>query len=190
MLMRSFPYESGLSDSSGPACSKKCTDERGYRATDIHYVGGYFGNCSEVEMMKELAASGPIAVGIEPGASFEEYRSGIFEESATERAARTTGNAQYAGSAGAFEPTGHAVLIVGYGVENGTKYWRVKNSVCRAVACTHARCIIMIVNRALAVLSILCCLSVCLTACLMSSLGCLLLPCVASHVHAVGTSFW
>ena len=126
--MRSFPYESGLSDSSGPACSKKCTDERGYRATNIHYVGGYFGNCSEVEMMKELAASGPIAVGIEPGASFEEYRSGIFEESATERAARTTGNAQYAGSAGAFEPTGHAVLIVGYGVENGQGYYIIRNS--------------------------------------------------------------
>jgi hypothetical protein len=43
-----FPYESGLSDSFGPTCSKRCTDAPGYRATNIHYVGGYFGNCSEV----------------------------------------------------------------------------------------------------------------------------------------------
>ena len=43
-----FPYESGLSDSFGPTCSKRCTDAPGYRATNIHYVGGYFANCSEV----------------------------------------------------------------------------------------------------------------------------------------------
>lgn len=73
--------------------------------------------------MKELT-KGPIAVGIEPGPSFEEYRSGIYEQTSAERAARTAGTTQ-----GAFEPTGHAVLIVGYGIENGTKYWRVKNSV-------------------------------------------------------------
>ena len=82
------------------------------------------GNCSEVEMMKELAANGPIAVGIEPGAGFEDYRSGIFIEPPEDRRARLSGKA----AAGAFEPTGHAVLIVGYGTENGTKYWRVKNS--------------------------------------------------------------
>ena len=40
-----------------------------YRGTSIHYIiyyifGNYFGNCSEVAMMEELAANGPIAVGI------------------------------------------------------------------------------------------------------------------------------
>ena len=75
-------------------------------------------------MMKELAANGPIAVGIEPGAGFEEYQSGIYIEPPEDRRARLSGKA----AAGAFEPTGHAVLIVGYGTENGTKYWRVKNS--------------------------------------------------------------
>ena len=46
------------------------------------------GNCSEVEMMKELAANGPIAVGIEPGAGFEEYRAGIYIEPPEDRRAR------------------------------------------------------------------------------------------------------
>ena len=82
----------------------------------------------QVEMMKELL-NGPIVVGIEPGPSFEEYRSGIYEETQPERAARTTGNRRYSDADKAFEPTGHAVLIVGYGVETGTKSWRVKNSV-------------------------------------------------------------
>eukprot|EP01052_Picozoa_sp_SAG31_P019590 SAG31_NODE_1435_length_8356_cov_148.657503_2_plen_379_part_00 len=120
-----FPYESGLSDSAGPSCSKRCTDtSKMYRATNIKYIGGYFGNCSEVGMMTELAKGGPIAVGITVPASFEAYRSGIYAETTIERAARLAGDIKDAG----FEPTGHAVLVVGYGTENGTKYWRVKNS--------------------------------------------------------------
>lgn len=41
---------------------------------------------------------------------FENYTGGIFED-------KTGANA-----------TSHAISIVGYGVENGTKYWLVKNS--------------------------------------------------------------
>ena len=47
--MRSFPYESGLSDSFGPPCSKKCRDceQDKYRATNVKYIGGYFGSPHE-----------------------------------------------------------------------------------------------------------------------------------------------
>ena len=67
-------------------------------------------------------AHGPVAVGITVPASFETYRSGIYIESPAEREQRLVGSGH------GFDPTGHAVLVVGYGVENGTKYWRVKNS--------------------------------------------------------------
>ena len=68
-------------------------------------------------MMQELINRGPVAVGITVPQSFEEYRSGIYIE-----------NKENDPSYSTFEPTGHAVLVVGYGVENGTKYWRVRNS--------------------------------------------------------------
>ena len=62
---------------SQPACSKQCDDEKKHiRATNYRYVGGYFGNCSEVAMMHELVNSGPLSVGITVPASFEEYTSG------------------------------------------------------------------------------------------------------------------
>jgi len=70
--------------------------------------------------MRELVASGPLAVGITVPSSFEEYRSGVYIEPKAD-----------GGAIGSkpFEPTGHAVLVVGYGVdEQGVKYWRVKNS--------------------------------------------------------------
>ena len=122
-----FPYEAGIVDPKQPACSKQCTDPTQHlRATAVRYVGGYFGNCSEVAMMHALVEEGPLSVGITVPSSFEEYRSGVYienKESATKEPA-SKGGAPYK----PFEPTGHAVLVVGYGVEAGVKYWRVKNS--------------------------------------------------------------
>ena len=106
-----------------PACAKQCADaSQAWRATNYRYVGGYFGNCSEVAMMRELVSSGPLAVGITVPASFESYTSGVYVEDAAEGAGAA--ESAYA----PFEPTGHAVLVVGYGEEDGEKYWRVKNS--------------------------------------------------------------
>ena len=118
-----FPYEAGIVLDKQPKCSKQCTDpSQKIYASSVRYVGGYFGNCSEVAMMHELVNMGPLGVGITVPRSFEEYRSGVYVEDQRDESAKVA--VPYK----PFEPTGHAVLIVGYGVDKGVKYWRVKNS--------------------------------------------------------------
>jgi len=60
--------------------------------------------------MQEIYQRGPIACGIAVPAALENYTSGIFED--------TTGDMDIV----------HDISIVGYGVENGKKYWTVRNS--------------------------------------------------------------
>ena len=57
-----------------------------------------------------IMEGGPVETAFTVYSDFEDYAGGIYQ--------RTTGK-----PAG-----GHAVKIVGWGVENGTKYWKVANS--------------------------------------------------------------
>ena len=61
-------------------------------------------------MMQEIYQRGPIACAIAVPPAFRNYTSGIFED-----------------TTGAMEKT-HEISVVGFGVENGTKYWMVRNS--------------------------------------------------------------
>jgi cathepsin X len=61
-------------------------------------------------MMQEIYQRGPIACGVAVPDSLENYTSGIYEDK--------TGDKNIV----------HDISIVGYGVENGTKYWTVRNS--------------------------------------------------------------
>lgn len=61
-------------------------------------------------MMKELQR-GPIACGILAGDDLEAYTGGIISAPKKE----TWGN-------------NHAISVVGYGVENGIPFWKVRNS--------------------------------------------------------------
>lgn len=70
-----------------------------------------FGHLSgEQAMMQEIYQRGPIACGIAVPDSLEAYTGGIYKD--------TTGDMNIV----------HDVSIVGFGVENGTKYWTVRNS--------------------------------------------------------------
>lgn len=87
-----------------------------------HYVGGYYGGCNEELMKLELVRNGPIAVAFEVYPDFYQYHSGVYVHSSDSIKAEAGFNP--------FELTNHAVVVVGYGVDEQTneKYWIVKNS--------------------------------------------------------------
>ena len=87
-----------------------------YHSTDYYYVGGYYGACSEDGMLLELVNNGPMSVSFEVYNDFQHYKGGIYRHTGLEDKYNP------------WEITNHAVLLVGYGEELGTKYWIVKNS--------------------------------------------------------------
>ena len=60
--------------------------------------------------MAEISTNGPVEAAFTVYEDFELYKSGVYQH-------------VHGISLG-----GHAVKIVGYGVENGTPYWRIANS--------------------------------------------------------------
>ena len=61
-------------------------------------------------MVSELATGGSIAAAIDVYQDFYTYKTGVYAKTST----------SYLG--------GHAVRLIGYGVENGVKYWLAANS--------------------------------------------------------------
>lgn len=112
------PQSCGHYASSDGRCSLQCDagglGRRKWRADNHHYVGGYYGAASELPMMREVARSGPIVVSFEPKADIMYYSGGIYSSTENQHAE--------------WEQVDHAVLLVGYGEENGKKYWVLQNS--------------------------------------------------------------
>jgi cathepsin C len=88
-----------------------------YRASNHRYVGGYYGiSANEAEMMQELMDNGPFVVGVEPKDDFMYYSEGIYSSGPSQP-----------GTDG-WQRVDHAVLLVGWGEENGVPYWVIQNS--------------------------------------------------------------
>merc|ERR1719502_159996 len=98
-------------------CEITCSEEEmgeKLRATNHHYVGGYYGGATASEIMKELQ-NGPVVVSLEPKSDLMYYQGGIYESTPDEVHQE-------------WERVDHAVLLVGYGGESGRKYWILQNS--------------------------------------------------------------
>eukprot|EP00112_Aurelia_sp_Birch-Aquarium-sp1_P003693 Seg1415.13 transcript_id=Seg1415.13/GoldUCD/mRNA.D3Y31 product="Cathepsin B" protein_id=Seg1415.13/GoldUCD/D3Y31 len=95
-----------------PKCSKHC--ETGYNKTysgDKHYgVSAYAISSSVEQIQTEIMKHGPVEAAFTVYADFPSYKSGVYQH--------TAGAAL----------GGHAIKILGWGVENGTPYWLVANS--------------------------------------------------------------
>jgi cathepsin B len=99
------PYTAG--SGSAPACKSTCSDGSAMKL----YKGKAVASASSPTSIKNLiAASGPVETGFTVYEDFFAYKSGVYHHVS-------------GGVAG-----GHAVKIVGWGVENGTNFWLCANS--------------------------------------------------------------
>jgi len=99
-------------DSPTPRCEKTCRD--GYNVTfsnDKHYLKEkYTISSNPQKIMAEIMTNGPVEGAFTVYADFPNYKSGVYQHES--------------GSA----LGGHAIKILGWGVEDGTPYWLVANS--------------------------------------------------------------
>ena len=95
-----------------PACVKKCQD--GYPVAyekDKHFFNYPYGIEHDIAAMKtELMTNGPFEVAFDVYEDFFTYKSGIYQHVSGEKKG------------------GHAVKLVGWGVEDGVEYWKIANS--------------------------------------------------------------
>jgi len=99
------------SSTAQPGCPNKCTGNPSLVwDTDKHKGKNNYTISGEADMMTELSQNGPFQVAFEVYADFMSYTSGIYYH-----------------AAGGYQGA-HTVKVIGYGTENGVKYWICANS--------------------------------------------------------------
>jgi len=96
-----------------PSCKHHCTnpdfnksyDEDKYYGKDASDI-----RSAEEHIMEEIQSNGPVTLAFTVYEDFPNYKSGVYQH--------THGEAK----------GGHAVRAIGWGVENGVKYWLIANS--------------------------------------------------------------
>jgi cathepsin B len=112
-----YPAEGapGCPQQSSPQCPRKCdagasSDHSDFSSDKYTFTGGTQSASGEQEIQQAIMAGGPVETAFTVYTDFANYVSGIYHH--------VSGSVE----------GGHAVRIVGWGVENGNKYWKVANS--------------------------------------------------------------
>jgi len=112
-----YPAEGqpGCESQSSPSCPSTCdsdaSPEHSNMESDKYTFHGSVESASgEEEIQQMIMEGGPVETAFTVYSDFENYAGGIYHHVTGEMAG------------------GHAVKIVGWGVEDGTKYWKVANS--------------------------------------------------------------
>ena len=96
---------------STPSCKKNCDDgNKANYNSDLMYASSAYSVSGENNIMQEIYENGPVEGSFTVYDDFPTYRSGVYYH--------VTGS----------QLGGHAIKILGGGVENGVKYWLCANS--------------------------------------------------------------
>ncbi|KHJ88407.1 papain family cysteine protease [Oesophagostomum dentatum] len=96
-----------------PPCRRICqlSYSKKYNEDKIYALSAYdLPEKNETAMQIEIMKNGPIQAGYIVYTDFFYYKKGIYKHS------------------WGWQEGGHAIKVIGWGVENGTKYWRISNS--------------------------------------------------------------
>lgn len=112
-----YPAEgkAGCKEQRSAQCPKKCDSgskapHDNYKKDKYFFKGDVLTASGEEQIMQAIFTGGPVETAFHVYSDFENYASGIYHH--------VTGS----------EVGGHAVRIVGWGVEEGNKYWKIANS--------------------------------------------------------------
>ena len=92
-----------------PQCKRTCENGKNYLEDKVYAKNAYI-LTGEAQFKAEISTNGPIVASFTTYEDYYVYKSGIYSHQ--------TGKAR----------GGHAVRIVGYGEENGVKYWTIANT--------------------------------------------------------------
>jgi cathepsin C len=112
-------------------CSKRCDPKffpKKYTSEKYGYIGGYYGALTEELMMKEIRARGPIPGQILFPQSLFYYKQGIYSNFHKLKHKSSITNKPMISRDIDWEKVEHSILIIGWGVEDGVKYWICMNS--------------------------------------------------------------